>query len=142
MSRSFARPGRYRLFKRGKYWYYWTYDEYGERHRFSTGETRKLAAEDECERRKDLGILLYSYEPKRKPKTLAEYGNGFWNYESCPIIRDRIQRGGRFSLKLSRTYQGYFDNHIKPVLGKLGLCDITRQNVKDWLFSLAGKGFY
>ena len=137
MSRLHARPGRYtRPFKRGKYYYYCTYDEYGIRHRFSTGEKTRTAAEDECERRKDLGILMYTWEPKQKPKTLAEYGTDFWNYETCPLIQDKIQRGGKFSRKLSRTYQGYFNNHIRDVLGDKSLADITKQDIRSWLLQL------
>ena len=142
MSRLRVRPGRYRLFKRGKYWYYWTYDEYGDRHVFSTGERRKLDAEDECERRKDLGILVYrgEPEPERRPVLLHDYGQGFWNYDTCPVIQDRIQRGGRFSLKLSKTYQGFFRNHIDPALGSKRIDAITRQDIKSFLLSLPKKG--
>lgn len=137
MSRLHARPGRYtRPFKRGKYYYYCTYDEYGKRHRFSTGEKTRIRAEDECERRKELGILMYSWEPKPKPRTLEEYGAGFWNYDTCPLIQDKIQRGGKFSRKLSKTYQGYFNNHIRDVLGKKSLADISRQDVRSWLLAL------
>ena len=140
MGRLRARPGRYVLFRRGKYWYYWTYDDYGKRLRFSTGERRKMDAEDECERRKNLGCLIYYYEPKKKPASLAEYGTGFWNYDTCPVIQDKLLRGGRFSKKLAITYQGYFNNHIKPVLGSKSLVDITKQDVRSWLLSLPQKG--
>lgn len=141
MSRLHARPGRYtRPFKRGKYYYYCTYDEYGKRHKFSTGEKTRTRAEDECERRKELGILIYTWEPKPKPKTLTEYGEDFWNYDTCPVIRDKIERGGRFSMKLAKSYQGYFNNHIKPVLGDKSLVDITKQDVRSWLLSLPKKG--
>jgi len=140
MGRLRARPGRYVLFRRGKYWYYWTYDDYGKRLRFSTGERRKMDAEDECERRKNLGCLIYYYEPKKKPATLAEYAEGFWDYDTSPVIQDKIQRGGRFSKKLAITYQGYFTNHIKPVLGHKSLADITKQDIRSWLLSLPQKG--
>lgn len=141
MSRGFIKPGRYsRPFKRGKYYYYCTYDKYGKRYKFSTGEKTRHAAEDECERRKELGILIYRYEPARKPETLNEYGKDFWDYDACPVIQDKIQRGGKFSRKLSFTYQGYFKNHISPVLGEKSLADITRQDVRSWLLGLPKKG--
>ena len=117
MSRLRALPGYFKMFKRGDVWYYSTYDEYGRRRRFSTGTSVKTRAYEMCRKRQMEGTLLLRYQPKTLPPTLAQFGKNFWDYDSCPIVRDRIMRGGHFSKKMARTNQQIFDKHVATGYG-------------------------
>lgn len=135
MSRLKAEPGQFQLFKRGKFWYYWTYDSLGKRHRRSTGKKTKQEAFAECMRRKEEGTLL-SGRPEGGSLTLAMYGEGFWDYDTCPIIQGKLRRGGKYGIKTAQNNQSSFNNHIKPFLGKYRLSDLSEARIEDWLISL------
>jgi len=140
MGRLRALPGYFRLYKRADIWYYWTYDEYGRRRRFSTGTSVKTRAWEMCRTRQIEGTLLYRYQPKKLSPTLASFGKDFWNYDTCPVIQDRIRRGGHFSRKMARSNQQIFDKHVAHSLGRLRLSDLTKANINSWLLDLPQKG--
>ena len=135
MSRLQAKPGQFQLYKRGKYWYYWTYDENGKRHKRATGEKTKQGAFDVCLARKEEGTLV-SGRPEGGSITLAMYGKDFWNYDTCPIIQGKLRRGGKYGRKTAQNNQASFDNHVKPFLGKYRLCELSEAAIEDWLISL------
>ena len=130
--------GQFTLFKRGKVFYYWTYDRYGKRHRFSTGKTKKTEAFSFCIERMSAGNLI-CHTPVVERITLSDYGKNFWNYETCPIIQSKILRGGHYSVKMATNHQALFDHHIKPFLGDKDLSSLTSSDIESWLLHLPGE---
>lgn len=132
------KEGQFSLFKRGSIWYYWTYDKYGKRRRFSTGEKKRPDAFDFCVRRMQQGELVQdrSVAVFSRAMTLSEFGKDFWSYDTCPIIQAKVLRGGHFSKKLAVSNQGLFDNHIKQHLGDYLLHELNRHTIETWLLNL------
>lgn len=131
-----ARPGQFSLFRRGKIWYYWTYDQYGQRHRLSTGCTKKSEAFEFCMARRDNSALLVFAPEKKKHVTLEEFGKDFWNYESCPIIRNKLLRGGHYSVRMAGNNQASFEQHVAPFLGSVCLDELTSSMIEEWILNL------
>ncbi len=146
MSRRRAEVGGFTLYRRADgYWGYWTYDRFGRRHRYATGTRSESESWELCIRRKMDGTLIWEDHRPAIPvyievPTLAEYGKGFWNYDTSPVIQDRLARGGHFTRKLAATYAGFFANHIVPTIGQMRITDITKADVNAWLLSLKDKG--
>lgn len=139
-----ALPGQFSLYRRNGTWYYWTYDDYGGRHRFSTYETDRQRAFSVCLQRVKDGTLVWEGDPNIKPKTaltLSEYGVGFWDYDTSRVIQDKLQRGGHFTRKLASTYAGFFKNHIADSeIGRKLMARLTKADINEWLLSLKSKG--
>lgn len=131
-----ARPGQFTLFRRGKIWYYWTYDSYGQRHRLSTGCTKKSEAFDFCIDRRETGTLLVFAPERKKHLTLAEFGKDFWNYDTCPVIQSKLLRGGRYSKETAGHNQASFVHHVIPFLGHVALNELTKAMIEKWLLNL------
>lgn len=135
---------RWELFKKeeGLPWYYWVYDEDLKRHTFSTGCMRKAEAKEEVLERERNGTLIPCMKDRHKKdtrKTVRQYGKNFWNYESCPIIKSKIARGGHFSVKVASQNQQKFDDHICPYLGDVELAKLTANMIEQWLLDLPKK---
>lgn len=135
MSRLKAKPGQFQLYKRGKFWYYWTYDENGKRVKKATGEKTRHEAFAVCLARKKEGTLITGV-PTGASVTLAVYGKDFWNYDTCPIIQGKLKRGGKYGKKTALNNQASFNNHISPFLGKCRLSELSEAVIEDWLISL------
>jgi integrase len=135
MSRLKAKSGQFQLYKRGKYWYYWTYDANGKRYKKATGAKTKQEAFEVCLARKDEGTLV-SGRPEGGSITLAMYGRDFWNYDTCPIIQGKLKRGGKYGIKTAKNNQSSFDNHVSPFLGKVRLSELSEAMIEEWLISL------
>lgn len=135
MSRLKAKSGQFQLYKRGKYWYYWTYDANGKRFKKATGAKTKQEAFEICLSRKEEGTLV-SGRPEGASITLALYGKDFWNYDTCPIIQSKLRRGGKYGKKTAHDNQAAFDNHVSPFLGKVRLSELSEAMIEEWLISL------
>lgn len=122
-------------------WYYYAYDENNRRYRRSTGKTNKREAEKEVMRRINAGVFLETIDnhSKLKNMTFAEFAEPFWIYDSCPIIRDKIARGGHYSPDLAAANRGSMFKHIIPYFGDMYLNQITRKTVDAWILNLPRK---
>lgn len=113
----------YTLFKRGKYWYYRTYNIQGVRTTAkSTGQTSKTLAIQYCEKLKLFGNLI------NVGMTFKEYAEDFFE-DYSPFIRDRMhpladstKTGYRFALR----------NHVMPFFKNVPLANITHTMVKQF----------
>lgn len=118
-------------------WCYYVY-RFGKKVRRSTGERRKGRAYAIAEERAALGDLLCLLE-RTLPKTFAEFSEPFWNFDTCPILQDKIARGGHFSKGLAKTNRLNVQKYLIPVFGKKYLPEITPAMVNRWLLSVPEK---
>lgn len=135
------KTGRWELYKKDPNlpWYYWVYDDNLRRRTFSTGCMRKAEAKEFVLEREKNGTLIPDTDLRhKKSKTiyLAEYGKDFWNYESCPIIKGKIARGGHFSQRVAKQNQQKFNDYVCPYLGEFPITKITPNMVENWLLAL------
>lgn len=68
--------------------------------------------------------------------TFQEFSRPFWVWSECPIIRDKLARGGHYSLDLCLSNRKSMEKHILPYFGPSLLSSITRKDVDRWILSL------
>ena len=118
-------------------WYYYVYDENGRRYKRSTGYTNKRLAVDEINRRISLGQLLIKPRfEKIRNITFSEFAEPFWIWDECPIIQDKLARGGHYSVDLCLANRKSMEKHILPYFGKYLLSEISRKMVDQWVLKL------
>lgn len=111
----------YTLYKRGKYYYYRTYDIRGVRTcGKSTGKTSKGAAKEYCDKLYLLGSLNQS------DVTFGEYAEHFFD-DNAPYVKDRVKPLAFNSLRIQRVNLRL---HLLPELNKIKLCDINYSLLK------------
>lgn len=119
----------YTLFKRGKYWYYRTYDREGVRTTaHTTGQTSKALAHQYCEKLYISGTLLTS------ATNFREYSEHIFD-DNSPYILDRDKP------LAYNTINGY-RMHLKYLLeyfGNMQFSDITYNVLKAYRVTLIGK---
>ena len=117
--------------------YYYAYDRQGRRIRRSTGCRTKQRALIEINRRISEGTLYESQESLSISRiTFAEFSEPFWIWESCPIIQDKLKRGGHYSLDLCISNRQSMEKHILPYFRDKPLGAITRKDVDRWILHL------
>ena len=132
------RDDHYVMIKRDNgVWYYYVY-RFGKRVYRSTGETKRSEALCVINSRLLAGDLLNDAE-KTRPKTFAEFSDPFWIWGRCPILTDRIARGGHFTKGLAYTNRKNVDKYLLPTFGGKLLPEITPAMVNRWILSLPGK---
>ncbi len=132
------RENHYVMLRRDNgFWYYYVY-RYGKRVYRSTGEKRKADAIDVIHDRLLSDDLLNEQKPA-KPLTFAEFAEPFWNYETCPIIRDKVERGGHYSKAFARTRRYQMEKYLIPEFGKKCLLEFNTQMLKVYLRSLPAR---
>lgn len=130
-----AKEGYFCLMRRSNgYYYYWVYDRFGKRIYRSTGKKTRPKAMDVAMRRWKEGALVDL--PKPEYKTFGDYAASFWAYDTCPIVQDKIMRGGKYLRGSARSNQHMTDKHITPYFEKTPIAAITTKAVTDWLFKL------
>lgn len=119
-------------------WYYYAYDDSGKRIRRSTGQTLRRLALDEVHRRIDSGTLLQKAEDIciSKPMTFREFAEPFWVWNTCPIVQDKIARGGHYSPDLCSSNRFSMMKHIMPYFGDTMITGISRKAVDSWILKL------
>lgn len=127
--------GRYRkpftLFKRGKYWYYKTYNQKGYRtYGKTTGQASKKLAEDYCYELLKMNRLGFS------SMTLKDYAENFFNDDS-PFLEDRERPLAPSTI---RQHRQYLRLHIMPAFGATELNDITFSALKIFRQNLLKEG--
>lgn len=135
------KEGSYGLYKpKDKdFYYYWVYDAYKVRHRYSTGCKRKAEALEEIYRRKNIGELIPDNPVALKNLTLTQFGKDFWEYDTCPLVQGKIERGGHYSHKLAKANGAKFRDYIEPELGQYHLKDLTSDIIDKWIISVPKK---
>ena len=128
--------GRYRkpftLYKRGKYWYYKTYDSEGYRtFGKTTGQTQKKLAEEYCMELLKMNRLGLSR------LTLGDYTEHFFDDDS-PFVKDRVRPLAFSSL---RQHRQYLKLHILPTFRNTQIQDIGFSDLKNFRQNLIKKGF-
>lgn len=117
--------------------YYYAYDKHGNRIRRSTGCRTKQKALMEINRRIAEGVLYESQESLSISKiTFKEFSEPFWVWETCPIIQDKLKRGGHYSKDLCISNRQSMEKHIIPYFGEKPIPSITRRDVDRWILRL------
>ena len=119
---------------RNGYWYYYVY-RFGKRIRRSTGEKRKADALQVIFERRDRHDLLNEQKASRW-QTFKEFSEPFFDYGRCPIIQDKVQRGGHYSVQLADTNRRNVRKYLLPYFGTKVLQEITTAMVNSWLVEL------
>jgi len=117
------------------YFYYHAYDEDGKRFSVSTGETSKARATEEAMKRWKEGTLVPA-RTRRISMIFSEFAEPFFVWGKCPIVTDRIARGGKYSQAFCRTNKNNLNKHILPTFGKMRIDRITPAQINRWLLTL------
>lgn len=115
------------------YYYYYAYDEFGNRRRFATGEKIKTRARQHCLELVKNGALIPKKAEQRRLKDFAE---PFFIWGKCPIVTETLARGGRYSRTFCENNRMCIDKHIIPKFGKYQLSAITPALINRWLMDL------
>jgi integrase len=118
--------------------YYYAYDDEGRRlGPWTTGEANKTAARNYCNRLNREGRLLPG--PKGIP-TFEEYSKGFWEWETCPYLKDRRKRKN-----LTRAYadknKKVVQSQLLPYFGNMRLDKITPEVIEEWFDHMTNGGY-
>ena len=130
-----TKEGYFCLMKRSNgIFYYWVYDNFGRRIYRSTGEKTRTRAMDVALQRYKTGTLIEEARPVCH--VFGNYAADFWNWETCPVIQDKIRRGGHYSAMNARSNAKMTDKHIIPYFKKALIEAITPRQVEDWILRL------
>lgn len=116
-------------------WYYWTYDEIGNRRRFSTAKKTKAAANLVVSERIRTGTLL-NPKGRKRFNIFWEFVQDFYIYEKCPYIQGRIMRGYKYSRKQATTNRYYLENYVLPYFKSRSIESINVRDINAWLLQL------
>lgn len=117
-------------------YYYVFYDDDGVRRYRSTGQKTKAAAWDYVMKRRDQGLLRFI---DKSCIPFGEYAEPFFDYERCPIVRDKLARGKSAARSTAYNRRIMFMGHVMPYFGKMALSSITPAKVNSWLLALPEK---
>lgn len=135
MGRTRAKEGYFCLMRRSNgFYYYWTYDQFFRRIYRSTGEKTRTKAMDVALQRFKTGTLIEQTRPVYH--VFGDYARDFWNWDTCPVIQDKIRRGGHYSVMNARSNGKLTDKHIMPYFEKALIESITARQVEDWILRL------
>lgn len=126
-----------RTLKNGKkVWYYSTYDEFGNRKKFSTGCVKKCEAQKIC-------LTLFKEDRLLPPKrrTFADYTENFFDYDTSVYIKSRLIRGFSFGRTHANTLSQKLASQLVPKFGKVDMPNITSKMIESWMFELKEKGY-
>lgn len=125
------------LYKRGKIWCYCCYSN-GKRYRRSTGETTKLRALDEIQRRiRDNDLLLT--RKKIQSKLVRDYFEPFFDYDRCPLVQDKRERGGHVSVEGCKNNRNNMRKFVIPELGSKSMQELTPEICNKFLRKMPEK---
>ena len=129
------REDHYVLYKAANgYWYYYVY-RWGKRIFRSTGEKRRSRAQEVVNDRLLAGDLLNARK-QEMPRTFSEYSAPFFVWDQCPIIRDKVERGGHYSKEFAYICRRHVEKYIIPAFGKKYLPEINPAMVSAFLRSM------
>jgi len=117
-------------------WYYYVY-RWGKRPKRSTGEKRKSAALAVVLDRIAAGDILN--EKDIRPSLFRDFAQPFWNFDTCPIITDKVIRGGHYSKQFAETNYNNTRKYLIPAFGTKVLPEITPAIINAWLLNMPAK---
>jgi len=121
--------------KEDGFYYYYFYNEFHRRVRRSTGCRRKADAIRVANERLKRGDL--ANEGKRMHfQTFGEYSVPFFVWDLCPIIRDKVERGGHFSQEYAYICRKHIEKYLLPAFGNRYLAELTPAMVSTFVRSL------
>lgn len=121
--------------------YYHTYDLNGGRTwARSTGKTTKTAAKIFCIELAKTGKLIPT-PTEKKPLTLHEFAQFFWDYEKSDFLKYRKQRGYVMSRSHTSNQHQKYNRYIEPAFGKKKLEAITTSQIETWFLALKDSGY-
>lgn len=123
------------LYRKEDGYYYYYFYRYGKRVRRSTGCKRKSEAFMVASDRLKRGDLANEGRHVRY-KTFAEYAEPFFIWDQCPIIRDKVERGGHYSKEFAYICRRHVEKYIIPAFGKKYLPEINPAMVSAFLRSM------
>ncbi len=131
------RQDHYVMYKRENgLWYYYAYKN-GKRVRKSTGEKKRTAALEVIHDRLLDGDLLN--EKENTCSLFRDFVKPFWNPDTCPILKDKLLRGGHYSVQRAQTFRLNTQKYLVPPFGSKDVSDITPSMINSWLLSLPEK---
>jgi len=118
--------------------YYYAYDEQGMRRGpWTTGQTTKTAGRNYCCRLIREGKLL---KDRGSMPTFEEYAKGWWEWETCPYMKDRSKRKN-LTQAYAKRGKMVLDNQLIPYFGKMRLDAITPDVIEGWFDYMVGKKY-
>jgi integrase len=137
-------PKRYYLYARKRagqppVWYVRFRDEAGViSSPLCTEETDQTKAERWAVER----LLNGTRTPARKPKakTFEEWSAPWWNYETCPYIREKLANGYNMSRFYAEVRRSTLDKHLIPEFGKYPISALTPSMFRDFKMRLFNEG--
>lgn len=120
----------YTLFKRGKYYYYRTYDETGVRTTaHTTGKTSMTAAKLYCDELFKANKLI-----PQSGQTFSQYAKGFFDDNSV------YTKDNKLAANSAILYRSILDTCLIPLIGNKSLADINHTMLKKIRQELLDKG--
>jgi integrase len=77
--------------------------------------------------------------PKPVYHKFDDYAAHFWDWDTCPVIQDRVRRGGHYSAESARTNAKVTAKHITPYFSGILIESITPRMIEDWILKLPGE---
>ena len=125
-----------RMVGRKTVYYYVFYDDDGVRKYRSTGQKTKAAAWDYVMKRRDEGMLR---SMEKGGVLFSEYADPFFDYDRCPIVRDKLARGKSAARSSAYNRRLMFMKHVMPYFGNMPMAFITPPKINSWLLALPEK---
>ena len=129
------RDDHFVIFRHSNGFYYYYVYRYGKRIRRTTGEKRKADALQVVLERRDRHDLL-NERCKTEWQTFKEFAEPFFDWDRCPIIQDKILRGGHYSRQLAETNRHNLFKYLLPAFGSKVLQEITPSMINTWLLGV------
>jgi integrase len=127
---NYGKKGVYkRRLKSGQAWYFWYYDESGNRKRVSAPNARSREDAIAALERKVLEVFNKRHGNKNREIAFKEFAPMYMKKYAIPKKRSH------------RTDQGFLDNHLIPHFGDLKLMDITAEYVSDFVAAKKRDGY-
>ena len=123
------------IIKRGKVYYYYCYDSYGVRRRFSTGQTNRIKAIRICMQLAEKGELM-RVSASATSLTFSDYAKGWWTAE-CRYVREQTLLGRKLTTGYCRRCKAVVDKWLLPYWGRRYMHTITSSQVEAWLIWLS-----
>jgi integrase len=114
--------------KRGIRWYFYYYDDLGNRKSKATGKAKKYEAEEYAK--------AYLESLDRGSYTLNDYTQTFFKWGECPWIKRQLAKGRGFSEGFASSRRRNLDLYILPKFGKRKLDSFNRVEIENWLIDL------
>jgi len=123
--------------KDSPYWYYYVYRD-GKKVWRSTGQKVKTKAIGVIFERIANGDILEDM-PFAREITFGEFAKNFWDYDTCPHIREKIKRGSHFTRKEAERYQTRLNKYIMPTFKYINILNMSHRLINDWFLDLPDK---